>query len=146
MKVVADNSGCCAIKHIRNFPYSPDVSCYIDTSERGHDEDQESSAPEPYENWADAKKIESHMNGEKLLRHYVEEIKSRRPAGMITINLTDDCDEDDDGNRTFNTSRTDAWGPLLEELGFTDVIFLNSNSGNLIHHYTLVYDEGDWEA
>lgn len=146
MKVVADNSGCCAIKHIRNFQYSPAASVYIDDEETGHDEDQESSAPEPYENWADGSQLEGYTNGEKALRHYVAEIKRRRPAGMITINLTDDCNEDGDGNLAYCTSRTEAWGPLLEELGFTSVTFLNSNSGNRIHHYTLVYDEGNWEA
>ncbi len=100
------------------------------------------------------------MQGGDAFRATVAQIKRRRPAGIITLNLTADLDSDSDycceecngcrseydaNNRGYDESQIKAWSPILEELGFTCQTVLNSNSGNRIHHYTLVYDEGDWE-
>ncbi len=161
MKAVASNCGCCAIKHVRDFPDSPEHPCHISID--GHDEDQISSSPEPYSSWLeedDDLQLSNNMRGGEAFRAIVAQIKRRRPAGLITLNLTADSDSDycceecngcsrseyDANNSGYDESQIRAWSPILEELGFTCQTVLNSNSGNRIHHYTLVYDEGGWEA
>ncbi len=140
-RVVASNCGCCAIKHIRDFTSSPkSKSFYLDPY--GHDEDQSSTAPEPYANWAYALK-ETPENAGEAFKAIVAQIKDRRPSGMITCNLVEEFgdDSDEDGHGEFDDSQIKAWQPIMDELGFTKVVFLNSNSENKIHHYTLVYEE-----
>lgn len=162
MRVVACNSGCCAVKHIRDFTKTPEEKVYYEGS--GHDDDQNTSEPDPYENWAEEIGLPtSQMNWYKagdLFRALVEQIKIRRPAGIITVNLVAehlydeeyccfDCngcsreewEAKDHSDEEFNDRQIRAWQPLLDELGFTKVVTRNSNSENQIHHYTLVYDE-----
>lgn len=164
MRVVACNSGCCAVKHIRDFTKSPNDKATFEAS--GHDDDQNTAEPEPYENWAeeiDLLPMPSYSQWYKagdLFRALVEQIKIRRPAGIITVNLVaeeigDDsyCCYDCNGcsreewekqrpeEKEFNDYQVKSWHPLLDELGFTKVVTRNSNTDNQIHHYTLVYDE-----
>lgn len=160
MIVVADNSGCCAIKHIRNFAHHPDATQYLNTTSHGHDEDQCSSSPPAYDNWLNTTEgFTTPMKAGDALREIVKQIKERRPQGMITINLVANAEDEDswcceecngdydewrernasDEETAFDTAQVDAWTPLLTELGFTDVAFINSNSRNRIHHFTLVY-------
>jgi hypothetical protein len=149
-RVVADNSGCCAIKHIRDFCSSPKLpSRYIYLYGEGHNDDQTSSQPEAYKNWAEKLDEKPETAGD-MFKAIVSQIRYRRPAGMITVNLVEEndycCDDEDCdyGNRHWDRDQVDEWHPLLTELGFTSVKFMNSNSGNMIHHYTLVYDDGGW--
>lgn len=154
MRVVASNCGCCGIKHIRDFTRSPDDYVYANQSS-GHDEDQSSSSPEPYGNWDNhiPSLAGNHPAGE-VFKALVEQIKERRPSGMITLNLVAEedyhgwCCEDCNGPKSlwtggsdFDYEQIENWHPLLTELGFDKVTFKNSNSSNEIHHYTLVYDE-----
>lgn len=162
MKVVASNCGCCAIKHIRDFEESPNF--YGHCHGYGHNEDQSSTAPEPYYNWSHYSAASGEEAGE-VFKALVADIKRRRPAGMITANLAayvleEDgyCCEDCNGMSEsewdslrcgegphYNSEQVDAWRPLFEAEGFQEQTFLNSNSGNRIHHFTLVYDEGGWD-
>jgi hypothetical protein len=142
-RVVASNCGCCAIKHIRDIPSSPDNDDFLLYSDGGHDEDQSSSQPEAYENWAQEIEPKPATAGDAM-KAVVAQIKRRRPAGIITVNLVEHLeDEDEDFHRggDYNDSCPRAWDPIMEELGFTKVVVLNSNSDNKIHHYTCVYDE-----
>ncbi len=158
-RVVASNCGCCAVKHIRDFTHRPDNTFFYLDSDGGHDEEQSSSTPEPYENWAQPL-AEKPANAGDAFRAIVAQIKHRRPAGLITCNLVteeedhgcDGCDGWDgwdcgcDGENFMNSEQPDAWRPIMTELGFSETTFPNSNSGNIIHHFTLAYDEGGWEA
>lgn len=140
MKVVCDSSGCCGIKHIRNFE-RPAARLYVHRSE-GHDEDQSTSEPEPYEPWEDnlnKKVFPNTMTYENYFRALISQITERRPKGMITVNLVSEQEIDDDGEEYFDRSMVKAWRPILTELGFTEVEFINSNSDNIIHHFTLIY-------
>lgn len=152
-RVVASNCGCCAIKHIRDFTSHPENAFYLDP--QGHDEDQSSSAPKPYDNWAYELK-ETPENAGEAFKAIVAHIKDRRPSGMITCNLVEErcelddyCCEDCNGLYEdweedcplFDDSQIRAWQPIMDKLGFIKVVFLNSNSSNKIHHYTLVYEE-----
>lgn len=159
MQVVASNCGCCAVKHIRDFPVRPDLKCYITSA--GHDEEQNSTMPSAYTAW-NYEGADKLITGEEAFRMLVAEIKQRRPAGIITLNLVEDfegyyddyccedcngCSEEEwkekQGEAGYDDRMIRAWDPLLTELGFTSVVVRNSNSGNKIHHYTLVYDEWD---
>ncbi len=148
MKVVASSCGCCGIKHIRDFTDSPHDSADNYFNSEGHDEDQSSSQPEPYEAWNNSLETTPKTQGE-WFEGLVTQIKNRRPSGMITVNLVsrdeeeyccEDCHGDpDDFKSGFNDTQVQAWKPLLTEQGFNEVAFINSNSDNRIHHFTLVY-------
>ncbi len=152
-RVVASNCGCCAVKHIRDFTNRPDYTFFYIDNDGGHDEEQSSSQPEPYENWAQPLD-EKPANAGDAFRAIVAQIKHRRPAGLITCNLVTEeeyhcCDGYNcgcSGEKFMNSAQPDAWRPIMTELGFSEISFPNSNSGNIIHHFTLVYDEGGWEA
>lgn len=165
MKVVCDSSGCCAIKHIRDFygiyPNEELRSQQLKniTESEGHDEDQNTNEPRAYKNWIIGSDLPVIRTGKELLLAYIAQIKERRPQGMITINLVEEreCDDDyccEDCNGmtrqewdrthsyeiTYSTYTTDMWDKILKREGFSRVDFINSNSGNRICHYTLIYD------
>lgn len=143
MKVVSSNCGCCAIKHIRDFPNSPEAP--LSSFGYGHDEDLSSTSPEPYENFC--RYSASSIKAGIIFKELVEEIRGRRPAGMITCNLPEYVDTEFDEEGYWDSTMVANWEPLLTEMGFKKLPpFLNSNSGNKIHHYYLIYDDGGWDV
>ena len=165
MRVVCDSSGCCGIKHIRDF-YGCDPDDRIRNNSHyqstGHDEDQSTSEPAAYKNWIRGYYLPKGITTNKeLFLAYVAQIKERRPQGMITINIIEQRESDEyccedcnnmtraEWDRThstdleYDTRETDMWDPIFRKEGFTRVDFINSNSSNRICHYTLVYDMED---
>jgi hypothetical protein len=149
MRVVACSSGCCGIKHIRDFPAQPTDRVWVGQSE-GHDEDQCTGEPPAYKSWNVSKKDELKPNAGEYFVSLVKHIRERRPHGMITVNLVayndhdeDYCEDDaDDWNfdhGQYSNYYVKDWRPILEKLGFEEQTFYNSNSGNRIHHFTLTY-------
>lgn len=131
MRVVCCSSGCCGIKHIRDFPDSPDTRTSIPAS-AGHDEDQVSTGPDPYEPIVHIPE-RIHMPASEALAYLVNLTKDKRPSGMITVNLADVDDEDN--------LIADNWRDVLFSLGFKETTFLNSNSENVVSHFTLIYGD-----
>jgi hypothetical protein len=161
LRVVASNSGCCAVKVIRDFPDSPEAVISVQ-ARGGHNEDEYTSEPQAYANWIDTLQSESGTRsaGEEF-RRIMKQIQYRRPAGIIEINLAADWQENDDDyycceecdgprdaydadHEEYDDSVVQAWEPIFDEYGFTKIVALNSNSGAQIHHYTLAYDKGGW--
>lgn len=158
LRVVASNSGCCAVKIIRDFPYSPEVTIHV-TDDGGHDQDEISTEPNAYMDWLRERRTGYQKAGDEF-RWVMDQIQRRRPAGIIEINLAADwqdpdedyCCEECNGPREaydadrekYDTSLVEAWEPIFDEYGFTKIVALNSNSGAQIHHYTLAYDKGGW--
>lgn len=149
MRIVCDSSGCCGIKHIRDFPDHPEFDTHVNKFNRGHDEDILTTEPDAYADWviAEGKDISEIRTGGDYLKFLVAQIKDRRPAGMITANLVHtefcgdcdcDCGECDSGEMPGLAHR---WRDTLLGLGFKETLFRNSNSGSLISHFTLTYDE-----
>ncbi len=160
MKVVCDSSGCCAIKHIRDFCYIyPDKKISKPYLTEGHDQDQSSSAPDPHSNWESTETLRHEMTGEEYFRALVAQIKDRRPQGMITANLAMDrqddnyCCEDCNGMSyeefhsqqdtipKYDTTNVERWDGIFKSEGFTRRDFVNSNSYNMICHYELIYGQ-----
>lgn len=137
MIVVASNCGCCGIKHIRNFPYRPSEDVYLSISD-GHDEDVETTQPEPYVNWCERSKS-GYTAGGEALGEIVNQIKSRRPHGMITANLAVCEEEDEDEEPYHDWEGVLEWTEVFKELGFKYFDFENSNSGSIIRHFYLTY-------
>jgi len=154
MHVLCCSSGCCGIKHIRDFPYSPSEGIYIRPT-KGHDDDQSSTLPS-MQSWEDithedVEKLGKSSSSGEYFKFLVTQIKRRRPQGMITVNLAAEfedgyCCEECNGPRdkwggedSYDTEQIDAWRPLLIKEGFTETVFVNSNSGNRVHHFELIY-------
>lgn len=148
MKVVADSSGCCGIKHIRDFYGRPDRIYRSMVTSDGHDEDQTTSEPPAYDMLLEITPddIESRTYEEAFL-FYLERLKFVRTAGMVTVNLASEpggpagcgcCDDFEP-----DSDLVDEWRPIFLREGFTEVTFKNSNSGNIIHHFTLIYGQDD---
>lgn len=142
MRVVCCSSGCCGIKHIRDFFYSPEEIIRLRESE-GHEEDTYTTEPSAYaqvtpidEDTAD------YYPSYEVLKILVEKTKRYRPSGMITVNLESTIEIDDDYDTEYiDHGKVDAWRPYLTDLGFTETTFTNSNSGNIVHHFVLIYKE-----
>lgn len=140
MRVVAANSGCCGIKIIRDIPSDPATFVqYFGSS--GHDEDQITTEPDPYSSWEELPPFKGEAH--ELIKLFVANIQERRPHGMIEINLVTErsynYEDEDEEIIEENSYAPDAWRPYLTALGFTEVEFVNDNSGNIIHHFTLIY-------
>lgn len=138
LKVVASNCGCCGVKHIRDFPQSPNDTVYPDKWDDGHDEDEVSTEPEPYVNWINHEDFPQSMKAGDAFEMIMKQIKSRRPMGMVTLNLAADVEPYTDDE--FDDTQVKAWRPLLIDNGFTEVVFMNSNSSNRVHHFYRAYD------
>lgn len=145
MRVVASNSGCCAIKIIRDFYGKPESRQFVNKLQ-GHEEDCISTEPAPYANWADTRGFPESMPNSELFLAYVKQIKERRPAGRIEVNLAADwCEGDDydDYEPYWDEGIIPEWREIFEKAGFKEEIFYNSNSGARIHQFSLTYDERD---
>lgn len=131
MRVVCDAGGCCAIKIIRDFGLGPDDKSFIEASP-GHSEDQYTASPTA-DSWHKCENGAHGITGREAFERLLHHIKSRRPAGMVVVNLAD--------SQMFKSALV-AWGELFSSLGFECKKFLNSNSGRTIYHYSLTYDVG----
>jgi len=145
MRVVADAGGCCGIKIIRDFysttirgPLSQNYEKHMSPS-KGHDEDQRTLCPfeladaGSWHKWPWPKKGEDEdtpLTAGEVFDRLVSQIKERRPAGLILVNLV-------------HNGFVKNWDKFLFERGFTREDFYNSNSGNTVSHYKLIYDEDD---
>lgn len=127
---------CCAIKTIAGFPYyaaetgykaqsSKTKSKRLNNDRNGHHVTSETpffTGEAPRESTEDR------------LDRLIKWCKEERPQGCIEVALARSNYGDWDQNK--------LWGPLLEEHGFKVTVpeFLNSNSGNFVTIYHLVYD------
>ena len=139
MRVVCCSSGCCGIKHIRDFYRFPYVESTFYSTE-GHNEDVLTSEPDAYADFLDVPALV--CTEEEYFRLLVRLTKEKRPAGMITANLVTEVDNDDDDDEMRHDSPfVDAWRPIFLDEGFQEVKFTNGNTGNIIHHFTLTYGD-----
>lgn len=126
---------CCGIKTIAGFGlYGGDTQPALKS--------EEASNPDRY-----GRSVTSSTNAfykeapsestEERFKRYIEFCKEWRPQGCIEVALArspyDSCD---------SWSQIKLWEPLLFEHGFKVTVpeFLNSNSGNYVQIYHLVYD------
>lgn len=122
---------CCGIKIIQAFPYGPTemVPALRETSMTNLDQ---SGSP------TDPQKPFFHESAPRepaidRVKRYIDYLKRRRPKGMVEVTLF---------TTTSGTYGQQDWFPVLEELGFKDVTqFKNSNSGNIVHVFHLVYGQ-----
>lgn len=135
MRVVCCSSGCCGIKHIRDFHRLPSKEgghwCT-----KGHSEDTSTTEPDAYSDFLDVPTMT--CTEEEYFRLLVSLTKEKRPSGMITVNL---ATEDEDEDERYASPFVDAWRPIFLDEGFREVKFTNSNTGNIIHHFTLIYGD-----
>lgn len=154
MRIICCSSGCCGVKHIRDFPSRPSDGLPISLSD-GYDDDGGTSNP-PTTRWEivteeDRKTLNT---AEDYFRFLIAQLQRRRPHGLVTLNIAseingDYCCEDCDGpyeewlegygEADFDTEQVDAWRPIFKELGFSERTFINSNTCNQIHHFELAY-------
>lgn len=159
MRVVADNSGCCGVKIIRDLQWSTPANelRYKDNLYgEGHNEDEDTSEPRPYARWDrnSATSLKNVLTYGDFFFYLVNQIKERRPSGMIIVNLAapeESCDECfcECGGECcgeccgecggFDDDDVARWRPLLVEAGFKEVTFINSNTGARIHQFTCIY-------
>ena len=134
MEVVCDAGGCCAIKTIRDLQYSsPDLWGSLPES-KGHDHDQNTTATADlfYEPWqhVSESRAKSKMTHREMFMFLFDQIRERRPAGMIIVNLA-----------SYGSYST-RWEKILTSLGFKSTKLFNSNSCNEVIQYSLIYDMG----
>ena len=144
MRLAAHGGYCCGIKTIHGLGESPDGLIskkephkYVFTL---HAADKFGCTPHGDINMftAGAPEETEGSRFERVLAH----LKDIRPAGVCEVVTVDSGDTD---NGWF-TATTDKWGGFLVSLGFNKVTSAkNSNSGNTIDIWHLVYDEGGWE-
>jgi hypothetical protein len=139
LKVQVHGGRCCGIKTIHGFysgpngklgykkpqKYNSDTDCY------GH------SVGKGYNWYRPSRPKETYL---ERFEEYICYIKLKRPQGLIEITMTDG---QLDGYQYWNNNidkHNHAWAPVLEKHGFKEVTsFKNSNTGNTVHVFHLVY-------
>lgn len=142
MRLAAHGGYCCGIKTIHGLGYSPDDLISEKEAHKTasglHDADQSGYTPHGDINLftAGAPEETEGSRFKRVLAH----LKDIRPAGVCEVVTVDRGDTD---NNTF-IATTDKWGDFLAGLGFNKVTSAkNSNSGNTIDIWHLVYNEGE---
>lgn len=134
MKIVCDGGGCCGIKTIRDIQYvHPEYGAETPALSNGHDYDSTTTDPEelfsrPWQTFTSADAAVQRTN-EEMFEFLLNQIKERRPAGMVIVNLAVD-------------SYCLQWEPILLKHGFEYVELFNSNSCNKVRQFRLVYNMG----
>ena len=134
MKIVCDAGGCCGIKTIRDVQYSfPAGMGRFEEASEGHDNDEITTDTrdlfcEPWQRITEEQCQQSMTNHDMLL-FLIAQIKERRPAGMILVNLSE--------GGFFS-----SWAEILGGLGFERTKLFNSNSCNAVVQFRLVYNMG----
>lgn len=117
---------CCGIKHINGFYGQPSQTVWekAETQKRHNDRYGDSFESRWDFCW---EALPQQTNKERLIA-YIDFLKRERPSGAIELTLLPE--------------QLDiyGWRPVIEELGFKKVVeFWNSNSGNKVFVYYLVY-------
>lgn len=145
MRLAAHGGYCCGIKTIHGLGESPDDLISEKEPHKHvftlHDADQSGCPPHGDINLFTAGAPEETKGSrfKRVLAH----LKYIRPAGVCEVVTVDSGDTDN--NEFFAT--TGKWGDFLAGLGFNKVTSAkNSNSGNTIDIWHLMYNEGEgWE-
>lgn len=160
MYIVCDSSGCCGIKHFRNVPDYPNHRVFCETSFGNDREEAKTSEPEDIFSMCleitqeDLQQIPGYLSdraeAHEYLKFLLQNLYAQRDAGMVTLNLVraylDDDDEDyeDPDLNGPGIKGWRDWQPYLKALGFIETNrFFNANSGNVVSHYTHVFDTGE---
>ena len=139
MRLAAHGGCCCGIKTIHGLGESPDDLISKKEPHKHvltlHDADQLGYAPHGDINLFTAGAPEE-TEGSRFKR-VLDHLKDIRPAGVCEVVTVDSDDADNYGL----LATTDKWGDFLAGLGFYKVTSAkNSNSGNTIDIWHLVYD------
>jgi hypothetical protein len=126
MEIKFHGGECCGVKHISGFFSCPDQTAREkdESARRNHDKMGDTVRSDWNFCW---ESLPTQTYKERLVA-YIDFLKRVRPSGAVELTLTD-----------YQLGMY-GWKPVLEELGFKQVVsFWNSNSGNNVFVYYLVY-------
>lgn len=133
MFLVNHGGKCCGIKTIYELGYDPDetLGAYNGTGKADNSDRYYNTVSSAQSFFTENAPAESRL---ERLDRFIEFTKRRRPRHLIEITLGAGTKGD----------QTKTWEEPLLERGFKLVnTFKNSNSGNIVNVYHLVYDETD---
>ncbi len=142
MELVFHGGKCCGIKTIYGFPdYPTDLEEEIVTAKKSADRNHDRCGDHIRSDLPFFTLSAPEETAEARLRRYIDFCKERRPAGCIEVTLISKLNSPCACGVCEIRSQAEIWEPLLFELGFHPVTaFKNSNSGNEVTIYHLVYD------
>lgn len=161
MKLVYHGALCCGLKHIYGFSYDPNGTELEHTPESHGEEYPDCDGEGVDSDWEmpyGERPAEPRIERLKFLLEY---LKKTRPSGIVEVCLArmpDDYAEDYAFTEMFDDSWSDdvklewcadqcdqrMWFPVLLDLGFKQVAeFENGNSGNVVHVFHLLMQEGE---
>lgn len=128
---------CCGIKTITNFSMLPDATVRAKKAEEFLGLDLIGSGGLGKTCFYAEAPEETYLERFDRILEYV---KKWRPQGMVEVVLASNIISAGNDYRS-QKKQLDVWGPIFLDRGFKEVaVFKNSNTGNIIHVYHLIYD------